>query len=190
MGVVSPWNDMSGRMYDMQQEIREMDRKFDTMQRTMRQSSLLDSPRDSFHDVDATFRDSLRNSGLRDSFHDTIAGSSFRDSFRDSLLESSIVRDRDGRRLASFKFDLRDFRPEEITIKSFDNEHKLEISAVHDEKDDRHEVHKEYKRSAVIPDGVDMKTVRSKLMPDGVLCIEAPLPDPDAIPIQIQHETL
>lgn len=120
--------------------------------------------------------------------------------FPDALVQNPVVTDKDGNRHLNFRFDVRQFKPEEISIKSFDD-NRIEVSAKHETKDDDHYIYREYSRSCRLPEEVDLKTVKSQLNPDGVLCIEAPLPAieeapkekqvqarNEPIPMQIEHQ--
>ncbi|KAK7110781.1 alpha-crystallin B chain-like [Littorina saxatilis] len=86
--------------------------------------------------------------------------------------------------------DCRDFKPEEIEIKTKDN--RLVIHAKHEEKQDEHGyIMREFTRNYVLPKDVDPEAVKSSLNDDGVLTLEAPkkaLEPPKERAIPITHE--
>ncbi|KAK6195069.1 hypothetical protein SNE40_000575 [Patella caerulea] len=88
-------------------------------------------------------------------------------------LDNPFMQDTDGRKFR-LEFDLRQFRPEEIVVRTEGN--KLEVHAKHEEKDENKSVHREYHRQYVLPKELSCDRLVSKLSRDGVLCIEAPLP--------------
>jgi heat shock protein beta-1 len=103
--------------------------------------------------------------------------------------------DEQGNRHLSLKFDVRKFKPEEIKIRSFD-ENKLEVSAKHEVKSDNHQIYREFRRVCTLPEGVTLESLESHVHPDGILSIEAPLPPEAAeeiakkepVRIAIEHE--
>lgn len=116
--------------------------------------------------------------------------------FTDDLSSSPVQVDEQGNRHLSLNFDVRKFKPEEISIRSFD-ENKLEVSAKHEIKSENHQIYREFKRICTLPEGVELESMKSELHPDGILRIEAPLPpepskEPEPvskgpIPITIEH---
>lgn len=93
------------------------------------------------------------------------------DNFR---MENPIRTFGDGTRKFHLEFDLRQFTPEEIQVRTSGN--SLTVSAKHDEKDPNKSVFREYNRSYVLPKGVNPERLTSKLSTGGILAIEAPLP--------------
>jgi len=89
-------------------------------------------------------------------------------------MENPIQTFQDGSRKFHLQFDMRQFKPEEIQVKTSGN--TLSVAAKHDEKDPNKAVYREYNRSYVIPKGVSPEALSSKLSADGILTIEAPLP--------------
>lgn len=89
-------------------------------------------------------------------------------------MENPIHTYADGTRKFHLEFDMRQFKPEEIQVKTSGN--TLTVSAKHDEKDPNKSVFREYNRSYVIPKDVAPERLTSKLSTGGVLTIEAPLP--------------
>lgn len=89
-------------------------------------------------------------------------------------LENPIITERDGTRKFKLQFDVRQFKPEEINVKTAGN--TLSVHAKHEEKDQGKSVFREYNRQYVIPKDVHSEQLSSKLSTDGVLTIEAPLP--------------
>jgi len=93
-------------------------------------------------------------------------------------MENPIQTYQDGTRKFHLKFDMRQFKPEEIQVRTAGNQ--LTVSAKHDEKDPNKSLFREYNRSYVLPKDVQPDRLTSKLSTDGVLTIEAPLPALDS----------
>lgn len=89
-------------------------------------------------------------------------------------MENPIQSFADGSRKFHLQFDMRQFKPEEIQVRTAGN--TLTVSAKHDEKDPNKSVFREYNRSYVLPKDVAPDRLSSKLSTGGVLTIEAPLP--------------
>ena len=95
-------------------------------------------------------------------------------------MENPIITDKDGARKLKLQFDVRQFKPEEITVRTQDN--TLSVHARHEEKSDAGQVYREYRRQYLLPPSVNLETLASMLSPEGVLSISAPMPNalPDA----------
>ncbi len=78
--------------------------------------------------------------------------------------------------LLNCRFDVSEYAPEEIMVKTVDN--KLLVHAKHEEKGGGKSVYREYNREFLLPAGTDPEAIRSSLSRDGVLTVEAPLPQP------------
>ena len=89
-------------------------------------------------------------------------------------LENPVQSFADGTRKFQLQFDLRQFKPEEIQVRTSGN--TLTVSAKHDEKDPNKSVFREYNRSYQLPKDIVVERMTSKLSTDGTLSIEAPLP--------------
>jgi len=74
------------------------------------------------------------------------------------------------------RFDVSQYSPEEIVVKTVDN--KLLVHAKHEEISGGNSVFREYNREFLLPSGTDPETIRSSLSKDGILTVEAPLPQP------------
>jgi len=79
-----------------------------------------------------------------------------------------------GEKSLKLRFDVSQFAPEEIVLKTVDN--KLLVHAKHEEKSETKSVYREYNREFLLPTGVNPELIRSSLSKDGVLTVEAPLP--------------
>jgi len=90
-------------------------------------------------------------------------------------LSSPLIQDdgADGKSL-KLRFDVSQYAPEEIVLKTVDN--KLLVHAKHEEKTETKSVYREYNREFLLPTGVNPELIRSSLSKDGVLTVEAPLP--------------
>ncbi|GFN86750.1 alpha-crystallin b chain [Plakobranchus ocellatus] len=71
-------------------------------------------------------------------------------------------------------FDCKEFKPEEITVKTIDN--KLIVQAKHMEESPGRKVYREFSKQYSLPQKIDPLTLNSTLTSDGVLSIEAPAP--------------
>ncbi|XP_046365916.2 alpha-crystallin B chain-like [Haliotis rufescens] len=102
------------------------------------------------------------------------------------LLENPIVHDHQGGKKFQLQFDVRQFKPEEIMVKTADKQ--LSVHARHEEKGDNKSVFREYHRQFMLPTNINPESLVSKLTRDGLLSIEAPLPaleeSPKLIPIE------
>lgn len=95
------------------------------------------------------------------------------DGFHSPLIQDSSS---DGCKALKLRFDVHNYKPEEIVVKTVDN--KLMVHAKHEEKTDNRTVYREYNREFLLPKGTNPEEIRSTLSKDGVLTVEAPLPSP------------
>ncbi len=86
------------------------------------------------------------------------------------LNNSPLINTQDGKKELKLRFDVQDYEPEEIMVKTVDN--KLLVHAKHEEKS----AYREYSREFLLPPGTDPDAIRSSLSKDGILTVEAPLP--------------
>ncbi|XP_021694941.1 major egg antigen isoform X1 [Aedes aegypti] len=103
---------------------------------------------------------------------------------QDSGLQSSSSREaiketveqvEDGdNKVLKLRFDVSQYAPEEIVVKTVDN--KLLVHAKHEEKSDTKSVYREYNREFLLPKGCNPELIKSSLSKDGVLTVDAPLP--------------
>ncbi|CAL1529758.1 unnamed protein product [Lymnaea stagnalis] len=94
-----------------------------------------------------------------------------------------------GRNIFRLQFDVRQFKPEEIFVKTLGNQ--LTVHARHEEKHEGKSLLREYNRQYVLPKDLNPENLVSKLNRDGILTIEAPLPITDGPKdklIPIKHE--
>lgn len=89
-------------------------------------------------------------------------------------LDSPLVQDSSDGKVLKLRFDVTQYAPEEIVVKTVDN--KLQVNAKHEENSENRSVFREYKREFLLPQGVNPEAIRSSLSKDGVLTVEAPLP--------------
>ncbi|XP_045469543.1 heat shock protein beta-1 isoform X2 [Harmonia axyridis] len=103
----------------------------------------------------------------------------------DDLNSPLVQNDGDNKQL-KLRFDVSQYAPEEIVVKTVDN--KLLVHAKHEEKTESKSVYREYNREFLLPKGTNPEQIKSSLSKDGVLTVEAPLPAITAgetyIPIQ------
>ncbi|XP_014204880.1 alpha-crystallin A chain isoform X2 [Copidosoma floridanum] len=89
-------------------------------------------------------------------------------------LNSPLIQDEGDNKCLKLRFDVSQYTPEEIVVKTVDN--KLLVHAKHEEKTDTKSVYREYNREFQLPKGTNPETIKSSLSKDGVLTVEAPLP--------------
>jgi len=89
-------------------------------------------------------------------------------------LNSPLVHDSDDGKVLKLRFDVTQYAPEEIVVKTVDN--RLQVHAKHEEKSENRSVYREYTREFLLPKGVQPERIKSSLSKDGVLTVEAPLP--------------
>ncbi|KAK7098412.1 alpha-crystallin A chain-like [Littorina saxatilis] len=96
--------------------------------------------------------------------------------FGSSMLkvDHPIVQDAQGNKRLSLRFDCKEFKPEEISVKTVDN--RLMVQAKHTEESPGRKVYREFSRQYVLPEKIDPMTLNSSLTADGVLSIEGPAP--------------
>merc|ERR1712045_255157 len=93
-------------------------------------------------------------------------------------LKSPLIAEQSGEKEKELKlrFDVSQYSPEEIMVKTVDN--KLLVHAKHEENTDGNSVFREYNREFLLPSGTDPEAIKSSLSKDGILTVEAPLPQP------------
>ncbi|XP_015921832.1 alpha-crystallin A chain [Parasteatoda tepidariorum] len=89
-------------------------------------------------------------------------------------LSSPLIQDCDDGKKLRLRFDVSQYQPEEIVVKTVDN--KLQVQAKHEEKSETKSVYREYNREFLLPKGTNPEMIKSSLSTDGVLTVEAPLP--------------
>ncbi|XP_046393975.1 alpha-crystallin B chain [Ischnura elegans] len=89
-------------------------------------------------------------------------------------LNSPLIQDEGEGKSLKLRFDVSQYVPEEIVVKTVDN--KLLVHAKHEEKTDTKSVYREYNREFLLPKGTNPESIKSSLSKDGVLTVEAPLP--------------
>ncbi|OWA51725.1 hypothetical protein BV898_16197 [Hypsibius exemplaris] len=94
-------------------------------------------------------------------------------------ISPSISTSSNGQQIAHYDFDVKGFRPEEITVKTQDN--LLEVIARHEERSPGREISREFKRTFTIPEGISPDELQGKLVQDGILRVEAPYRPPSAL---------
>lgn len=89
-------------------------------------------------------------------------------------INSPLIQDTGDKKMLKLRFDVSQYTPEEIVVKTVDN--KLLVHAKHEEKTESKSVYREYNREFLLPKGTNPETIKSSLSKDGVLTVEAPLP--------------
>lgn len=93
-----------------------------------------------------------------------------------SGLQSPVVQDTEDGRVLKLRFDVTQYEPDEIVVKTVDN--RLTVHAKHEERSENRSVYREYNREFHLPDGTDVEQIRSSLSKEGILTVECPLPTP------------
>lgn len=91
-------------------------------------------------------------------------------------LQSPLIQDTEEGRVLKIRFDVTQYEPDEIIVKTVDN--RLTVHAKHEERSENRTVYREYNREFHLPDGTDIDQIRSSLSKDGVLTVDCPLPTP------------
>jgi HSP20 family molecular chaperone IbpA len=113
-----------------------------------------------------TTQQSTQNSSLSPQQHDSRT-------WLDGL-NSPLIQDEGDNKMLKLRFDVSQYTPEEIVVKTVDN--KLLVHAKHEEKSESKSVYREYNREFLLPKGTNPESIKSSLSKDGVLTVEAPLP--------------
>ncbi|CAI4232580.1 unnamed protein product [Auanema sp. JU1783] len=95
-------------------------------------------------------------------------------------LKSPLIKDESDGKTLRLRFDVAQYKPEEVTVKTIDN--RLLVHAKHEEKSAQRTVFREYNQEFLLPRGTNPEHISSTLSTDGVLTVEAPLPQ-----LAIQH---
>jgi len=104
-------------------------------------------------------------------------------------LASPLIQDGSAGKELKLRFDVSQYAPEEIVVKTIDNRlqngianlshalrMRLWVSAKHEEKTENKSVYREYNREFLLPRSLDPSMITSNLSKDGILTIQAPLP--------------
>lgn len=102
-------------------------------------------------------------------------------------LRTVYEEDTEGHQKFKVRFDVSEFRPEEIQVKVQEN--KVIVYAKHEERNMKTSVSREYSRQVDIPPNVDQDKLQCLLSKDGILTVEGPvftnqLCLPQVLPIQ------
>lgn len=89
-------------------------------------------------------------------------------------VENPFVTDAEGNRKLALRYDVSQFNPDEVTVKTTENE--VVVHAKHSEEAEGRKSYREFTRKFTLPDRVDPKTLKATLSKDGVLHVEAPAP--------------
>uniref|UniRef100_A0A1I7X017 SHSP domain-containing protein n=1 Tax=Heterorhabditis bacteriophora TaxID=37862 RepID=A0A1I7X017_HETBA len=98
-------------------------------------------------------------------------------------LKSPLIKDESDGKTLRLRFDVAQYKPEEVTVKTIDN--RLLVHAKHEEKTPQRTVFREYNQTLIhidviqeflLPRGTNPEHISSTLSTDGVLTVEAPLP--------------
>lgn len=85
-----------------------------------------------------------------------------------------IGQSNDGKEL-KLTFDLTGYKPEDLSIKVIDN-NTLKVHAIHIDNSRGNQIHREYTRQYILPDGLQPEFLRARMSENGTLTVEVPLP--------------
>ena len=170
---VGRWSDFSDVNFNWQQQFRAMERQMREMERQMEEMFLRFRR---LAPIDAGASGGAAAAGAivphQHNYVDS-RGHGWSNGNDKWQFENPIITDRDGLRKLKLTFDVRQFRPEEISVKTMDQH--LVVQAKHKEDSDNSKVYREYNRQFLLPPSVNPETLKSILSPEGVLSIEAPV---------------
>jgi len=118
-------------------------------------------PGSSFHDHNALERQQI--APARPRYHPQL-----------DQIKSPLITDDSDQKTLRLRFDVAQYRPEEVTVKTVDN--KLLVYAKHEEKSPTKSCYREYNQEFLLPRGTNPELITSSLSTDGVLTVTAPLP--------------
>lgn len=152
----------------------EMHKMEDEMNRF--RSQLVDREREVFVPASATTTTTQKTTKLHTSSTSSDGGTTHKSELRTWLdgLNSPLIHDGDDGKMLKLRFDVSQYAPEEIVVKTVDN--RLQVHAKHEEKSENRSVYREYNREFLMPKDTNPELIRSSLSKDGVLTVEAPLP--------------
>jgi len=157
-------------------EMRRMEDEMNSFrsQLIQRQDNFFNKPSSFFSDdIRGDAFSSTKSTQSQSSQQQNLLSASSGGNILDGLNSPLIQDDGDGKSL-KLRFDVSQYAPEEIVLKTVDN--KLLVHAKHEEKSETKSVYREYNREFLLPNGVNPELIRSSLSKDGVLTVEAPLP--------------
>ncbi|XP_054712593.1 alpha-crystallin B chain-like [Uloborus diversus] len=153
-------------------EFHSMRGRFETEMKRMEEEMARLRTRLQEHERPSSFQSSA---SIRMSSTEESSSTRKSDSWMDDFSSPLITQNGDGgEKSLKLRFDVSDYAPEEILVKTIDN--KLKVSAKHEEKSPHKTVYREYNREFLLPAGTDPELIRSALSKDGLLTVEAPLP--------------
>lgn len=94
---------------------------------------------------------------------------------------SPLVREGEDGKELKLRFDVSEYQPEELEVKTIDN--KLQVHAKHEENTENRKVFREFHKEFLLPKNVDPESLKSSLSADGILTVDAPL----ALPAPREH---
>src|SRR3569832_2056957 len=89
-------------------------------------------------------------------------------------IKSPLIREESDGKTLRLRFDVSQYKPEEVTVKTVDN--RLLVHAKHEEKVPQRTVYREYNQEFMLPQNTNPELITSTLSVDGVLTVESPLP--------------
>lgn len=159
----------------LDQEFSSIRERFEAEMKKMEEEMARFRSRLMDHELNSGLRSTTSSSTIRMSSTSSEESSSTRKS--ESWMEdmnSPLIQDGDSGKVIKLRFDVSQYAPEEILVKTIDN--KLQVNAKHEEKTENRSVYREYNREFMLPAGVNPELIKSSLSQDGVLTVEAPLP--------------
>lgn len=188
---VGQWSNFSDMNFEWQKQFQLMERQMHGMERHMEEmfrrfQQLL--PADAHRMPGNPMM--IENSPNHRNFNQHLLGSNdFQWKNNDNWrMQNPITVGKDGKPVLKLTFDVRQYRPEEVTVKTMDQQ--LVVRAKHQDDSPNSKVYREYNRQFLLPPSVNPVSLKSVLSPEGILSIEAPVnqaiegPKEIAIPIE------
>lgn len=101
-------------------------------------------------------------------------------------IANPIVKDEDGIKKFRLAFDLRRFRPEEVSVETKGS--VVTINAKHESKEGDHSKRFEFHQQFSVPEGVNAQEVKCRYMNDGSILLEAPYTEPEKKAVEAPKE--
>lgn len=115
----------------------------------------------------------LKPTGKLDTLSDNYS-SRYSDQLDDA--KGIIERDHNGQPVFRVRFDVKNFKPEEVNVKT--DSHNVQVQARHESHEGGSKITREYNREVAVPKEVDPMALQCTMTPDGYLFLEAPMPVP------------
>ncbi|KAK9876556.1 hypothetical protein WA026_013931 [Henosepilachna vigintioctopunctata] len=128
---------------------------------------------DEFNDIWADFnKEMIRMQQEMAKFQDAMANRMFTSPHG---FTTPLIQENEDEKQLKLRFDVSQYKPEDVEIRIEDNH--LLVHARHEEHNGPRRILREYQQQFLLPVGVIPDSIRSNLSADGVLTVEAPIPE-------------